>query len=531
MDCKKWTILFILGLAFAFRIWNFDFPKLSVEEARLSYRGFVIAQTGRDELGRNLPILFNSLEDYRLPLTSYITAAGIKVFGKNDFGTRMPFIVLGTMIPLLIYLSVLNIFKNAKVAFFSSLAVLFSPVLIFLSKSPNETIVSLFLICVIFYLFSQGKLNMIVILLMSILLLLVSKHNWLILPPFLMLLSLIFKRDLTKKIFIVAAAILLMSIVSIFIFMQIPNGIRSFEENNLTLFQDIGIKNGIEKLRMQGVMSGWPPLVERLLFNKLAYGWVGFLHWLSNLSPNFFFGQLDKSGSLNFSSMGVFVKISIVPFLFGLFQILQKGERKQRLLFLTAPVLTFPAMFIYPRYFPELLVLVTPFLAYVIGFGLAKLNYQISGLIISIMVLELVFNLVLIKPENKFTNLVRSGWVDEVSQDILTSSQKNVAAVSDDIVSDIIPYILWFNPANSKDNLIRIDWPYKYRQTSVDSIELIGADKSFIECADTERKELFLSNRDFEEVSKNFKISVTKKYQDYLGNNVSYKLSEPICIR
>ena len=159
----------------------------------------------------------------------------------------------------------------------------------------------MFLIGVIFYLYSRSRLNVSVTLLASVALMLVSKHNWLILPPFLMVLSLIFKKDQSKKIFTPPLVALFLTVMAILIFIQIPNGIRSFMENNLTLFNDISIKNGIEKLRMQGVESGWPPLVERLLFNKLSYVSVGFLHWLSNLSPNFIFGQLDRTGYLNFS--------------------------------------------------------------------------------------------------------------------------------------------------------------------------------------------------------------------------------------
>ena len=66
----------IIFLAFFIRVYNLPFPAFTADEARIAYRGYTLANLGKDEMGRTFPVIFNSLSDYQLPVTSYLAAFG-----------------------------------------------------------------------------------------------------------------------------------------------------------------------------------------------------------------------------------------------------------------------------------------------------------------------------------------------------------------------------------------------------------------------------------------------------------------------
>ncbi|MCL4418089.1 MAG: glycosyltransferase family 39 protein, partial [Actinobacteria bacterium] len=138
---KKAIICLILFAAFLIRIYNFSFPFFTSDEARIAYRGYTLATFGKDELGRFFPVLFNSLKDYDLPLTSYLTAGGEMFFGKSDLGARMPFVIIGTLLVLLVYQIAKFFSQESYFRLTSAFIAGFSPTLIFLSKIPNQSIV------------------------------------------------------------------------------------------------------------------------------------------------------------------------------------------------------------------------------------------------------------------------------------------------------------------------------------------------------------------------------------------------------
>src|SRR3989338_8255752 len=88
-------LLVLIALAVFLRVYNFSFPAFTTDEARIAFRGYELYHNGVDELGRKLPFLFNSPDDYELPLVSYISALGTGFFGKSELGARVPVIIIG----------------------------------------------------------------------------------------------------------------------------------------------------------------------------------------------------------------------------------------------------------------------------------------------------------------------------------------------------------------------------------------------------------------------------------------------------
>jgi 4-amino-4-deoxy-L-arabinose transferase-like glycosyltransferase len=58
-------------------------PGLYADEASMGYAGWSISLDGRDEHGASWPLFFESLGDWKSPISIYLTAAAVKVFGLS----------------------------------------------------------------------------------------------------------------------------------------------------------------------------------------------------------------------------------------------------------------------------------------------------------------------------------------------------------------------------------------------------------------------------------------------------------------
>lgn len=514
----------VLGLliffAFIIRLLPINFPLFTEDEARIAYRGYSLAATGKDELGRPYPLLLNSLEDYQLPATSYLAAIGIKVFGKSDFGVRLPFILIGTALVLLTYLVAKFFSKNFFFRFISGLVVALSPPLIFLSKTPNEIIVLTFIFTLLFYLLINNK-DLRVTLIVMITAVLISKIAWFVLVPFTLFTVFSFNKKLNREgIFLVCASVVIVFTV-LSLFLTIPQSKRSLLENNFSIFNDVTIKNGINKLRGQGMASGWPALLDRILFNKVHLLLTGLLHWVATFNPAIYFGHFDATGTASFSFVGAFPKILIIPAMFGLFS---------QSVFLYIPLLTLPALFIYPKLSLALNVLTIPFLAILIAFGFMSLNKRVTGAVLFLMVFEIIINIYNFPAEYKNTDDTRPTWIKSVSMAVFNSAKEYPVAISDNVVSDVVPFIEWYNPIDLQNKPSDVGWPYKFRQYSLENIKIIGSGDKFRTCGTDEHEILFVSKRDLSRIKDVFEVKVIKSYQDSLGKDKAYFLSNNLCI-
>lgn len=527
------TVLLIF-LALLVRVIPLNFPFFSADEARIAARGYTLATVGTDELGRAFPLLFNSLEDYQLPAASYIGASGIFMFGKSDPGIRIPFTLVSVLIVLLVY-KVSAIFSPAKeFRLLSALIAAFSPALIFLSKIPNETIVLTFGLILLFYLLTKEKANLLLIFAAMVFSLSTAKNAWWTLPPFVVLTMLFFQPNFSKKtktgiIFISLA----LTIATLVIFLQVPQSSRSLLENNFPIFQEGSIKAAIDRLRGQGLESGWPSLGERILFNKAQIVPVGFLHWLSNLQPAVLFGQFDSTGMKGFTGMGAFPKALIIPFIWGIIVAVRKNSRFSVLL-LYFLILTFPIIFTYPRDQQNIIATALPFLSFIIALGLTNLNKLLKYSVIIFMVLEVIVNMLYLSPDIKKTGKARPGWIKPLAEELYDISLKNRVAVSDDLARDVAPFLSWLTPLKTKD-FKNIQFPYRFSQTELPNIKIIGSDNTFYNCGFDQPTYVFSSKRDFTEIQRWLNINmpkITKKvYIDDSGNETAYLLEPTVCVK
>jgi hypothetical protein len=310
---------------------------------------------------------------------------------------------------------------------------------------------------------------------------------------------------------------------------SVPQSKRSVLENNLSILTDTTIRNGIDTLRGQGLESGWPGFIERVLLNKLSFVKIGLLHWLTHISPSLHFGQLDSSGVHGFSSMGLWTKILIVPIGFGIVSVLVKPSRKKTLLILLIFFLLLPSAFIYPNINYELVVLISPFLAITMVYGLMNMKDWIRKAILVLVVFELAINFINLQPEDKNANFTRSSWVTSIVDYSYSNSRNRVILVSDDILNDIGPFIQWYSQFKTPFEE-EIGLAYKFRQYEFENIKLISSDDNFRSCSKDEGNQIIASERDLKRVKRFLNLhQVDRIFKDSLDNDIAYLLPR-VCI-
>lgn len=535
INYKHFWVLIIFTTAFLVRIYNLSFPAFTSDEARIAYRGYTLATSGRDELGRLFPILFNSLTDYQFPVVSYFSAAGILLFGKNDFGARIPFIITSIFIAFLIY-KISGVFHSSKeFRLFSTSFVVFSPMLIFLSRIPNETIILTFSLLLLFFLLTRNRINLLAVGSAVFFALLISKNAWWVTMPFVIYTLTFFRDGFSRRTGITILFTVLVLIVSVIvIFLQIPQAKRSLLENNLSIFQDTSIKVAVNTLRGQGLEVGLPDFLERILFNKLQLITLGFLNWVFYLQPTFLFSQFDSFGNQGFAGTGILPKILLIPFVTGFIIIIRGGNKKAKALIFFPLVLTFPLFFTYPTNNWGIIVTILPFLVFIISLGLIRLNNIFKYLIVCLAVIEVSINLIFISPEVKNASKIRPVWIKELAGEVYNLSNNQKIAISDDLVPDIVPFLEWFYPIKINDNFMDIQFPYRFHQMDLSNMKIIGSNDTFYFCKFDKPVYVFASRRDLEKIQRRLSIDTAKTtvkiYLDNLGDKIVYELKPTICI-
>lgn len=116
---KKWIFLItILLVAAGLRIVLLDRRPAGFtwDEAALGYNAYSLLKTGRDEYGKVLPVVLKSFGDYKPGLYAYFAVPSVAVLGLNEFATRLPSAVFGTLLIVVVYLLTQNIFASLLLA-------------------------------------------------------------------------------------------------------------------------------------------------------------------------------------------------------------------------------------------------------------------------------------------------------------------------------------------------------------------------------------------------------------------------------
>ena len=159
---KNKLFLAIFLLAIFVRLWGLGSlgPGFFRDEAALGYNSWSIAQTGKDEFGQTMPVIFRSFEVFFLPLYVYLSAAFMKTLGLSVFSTRLVAALSGVGIVAVSYLLTKTVFPKKKyLPELTALLTALSPWTLFYSRGAFEGNLGLFLFTLGVYLFIRKRLT------------------------------------------------------------------------------------------------------------------------------------------------------------------------------------------------------------------------------------------------------------------------------------------------------------------------------------------------------------------------------------
>lgn len=129
MLIKLFLISLLTRLAFLF----FGFPSITHDEADFYLNGYMLSKTGSD-IHNNSLFLSSGILSSISPIPVYISALFFTFLPKTIITGRLPFAILNSLIPVLIYYIINKLTSNKKLAFFTFLVANFSPWLVHVSS-------------------------------------------------------------------------------------------------------------------------------------------------------------------------------------------------------------------------------------------------------------------------------------------------------------------------------------------------------------------------------------------------------------
>lgn len=378
IDRKSILLIGLLVVSFFIRIYRINTLSLFGDEIDVGYQAYSLLNTAKDYRGNFLPTYIQSLSESRAPLLIYTSIPGIKLFGLTELGVRITPIVFGVLSIYLFYKLILLYSDSFSLAFFSSLALSFSPWHFHYSRTSFEVTLLLSLILLGIYLFQKFIQNSnIYFLYLAIISFGLTFYTYNTANIFVPLLVIFLILTNVKKVFslkpqkiIISLGLTILFIAPIFL--QIVSGKAANRFGLISIFNDQKTISHIIEQRTSPFATD--PKTERVFYNKFT-GWtsVFFQNYLESISPTFIFNQGDINNLRhNLPKFGLLF-LSFAPLLFiGLIKS-PKNKLRQLMFFwlLISPIAS--SLTIQGGHHPTRLFIMLPPLAFFIGQGITNL--------------------------------------------------------------------------------------------------------------------------------------------------------------
>ncbi len=295
---SKLLLFLIIFLGLLLRVlWIDKYPiGFTPDEASFGYDAYSILQTGRDQWGTQLPLTLRSFGDYKLPLYTYLAIPSVAVFGLNEFSTRLPNAIIGTLVIFATYLLAKRIF-DYKVALFAALLIAISPWHISLSRGAFEANLTTFFLPFGVWAYFEGLKNRkwMSLAVLALGLNMFSYHSARIITP-LIVLSLFYltRKELgpfQKIVKTYPGAMVLTAVFVLLLGWSIVQG-GATRGGDIAIFNPTGGWGAVADRRYEADNFGLADSVSRIFSNKLTYIVGQFINsHFSYLSTQFLFIQ------------------------------------------------------------------------------------------------------------------------------------------------------------------------------------------------------------------------------------------------
>ena len=390
---KKRLLLLTLITVFGFliRTVRLDSRPLGFtwDEAALGYNAYSLLKTARDEFGNLAPVIFKSFGDYKPGLYIYYAVPSVKLLGLNEFATRLPSAVFGTLLILAVFLLTRRLFpENPEASLFTALVLAINPWAIHFSRGAWEANLSLLLTVLGVDLFLSGlhRKSYFVNLISAILF---GLTFWsyqgakLFTPLIILVLLFIYGRSVSLRKILISGLILLAFLFPLLIGLSTQSGrLKVFSVFSYTRGPDY-----ISTLLKQDQLKS-PDWLFNLYHSELLDQLRGvYQRYLNHLSPRFIFTQGDwTSLRLSLYNYGYFHLPEIITMLMGLVLLTAGQKKRARLIWLWLLISPLPAAFSRDLVSGvRTLPLVIP-LSILVGLGMAELmSHRVLFVIYSLL--------------------------------------------------------------------------------------------------------------------------------------------------
>ncbi len=377
---KKYLMLLficvVVGLTF--RVYRLADRPLGFtwDEAALGYNAYSLLLTGKDEHGQSFPIIFKSFGDYKPGLYIYLTVLPTKVLGLNEFSTRLPSAIFGTISLICVYLFVVQLF-NKKAALASVFVLMAMPWAIHFSRGAWEAnvAISLTLLAATLFLYKKYSLSAI----FFGLTLWTYQGSKLFTPFIILTLFILYKKNIALKKVVLPLVLLVACAFPVLI----NFGSQSGRLKVFSVFSYTRSSETVSKIASQDEISQSSPLFQIFHAEIIDQGRGIWQRYLNYFSPRFLFKE-GSWASLRETTpfYGNLHLIDLVSFGLGLYVLARtktKGAKLLGIWLLAAPI---PAAFSRDIISGVRSLPMTIPLAVILGLGLAQLATKKIGLLL-----------------------------------------------------------------------------------------------------------------------------------------------------
>jgi len=463
---KKFIVYFLLGIIFILAIF-LRFYNLSnypvgfhQDEASLGYNGYSLLLTGKDDNGNSLPLYIDMFGDNRPSGYHYLTILPIKLLGLNEFSTRLPGALFGSITVFAIYFFVVVIFQNKKLGLISAFLVAIAPWHFVLSRASAETIVALFFIVVgfSFFFYSLPKQKRLYLLVASIFMVasFLFYHTPRVFVPGLFLVFILMFFSIIKKSsknyqIAVSSCFILVSLVVVFLVFGISGGAGRYSQVNI--FSSFETDFFQQQQIREDAIAGSSNIQSRFFHNKATNIFSVFI---SNYFDYFGFNFLFTKGGLpiwyQIPRMGLLYIVELPFILIGLYSILRKKNLYLKIplvWLLAAPVVPAITMDDVPNI--NRAIVMFPMLEIVAGFGflsfMENINKRKQG--IFLVTLLLLFNTLYFLHQYFYNAKTHNPWYrnngfSEMMNEVKKNYDKYDLIAISKYQGDIYPLVLFY---------------------------------------------------------------------------------------
>ena len=308
-------LFWVFVLAFVLRVYKLgEFPYgFHADEVRVGWQAMQ---------GKLLPLYYNTFGDFRPTGIFYAAVPSILLFGKTEFAVRFPSALIGALSIIPLYLFVLELTKNKKLAFLSSFFLTISPWHIEVSRATGEAVIAAFLTLWGLYFFlrliQSGNKKYLIHILIFTLLSYLFYHSVRLVTPIFFALTAVYFRAYKKPVLYAVFGTFLLT----FLFSLDPSARGRLSQ--VSILSDVDVKYEIGNAK--DLINNKYAIYTKRLVNEYA----------KYFGAEFLIGYGARPYRYVTPGMGIMTFIEAVLLVLGLVQIIRKKESALPLLLLLA---------------------------------------------------------------------------------------------------------------------------------------------------------------------------------------------------